>query len=41
MQVLHKNDKFPIEGKFRLKYDMITLDDSESFLAHFDEKTMT
>ena len=39
MQVLHKNDKFLIEGKFQLKYDMITLDESESLLAHLDEKT--
>ena len=40
MQVLHKNDKFLIEGKFQLKYDMIILDESESLLAHLDEKTM-
>ncbi len=40
MQVLNKNDKFLIEGKFQLKYDMIILDESEGLLAHLDEKTM-
>ncbi len=40
MQVLRKNDKFLIEGKFQLKYDMIILDESESLLAHLDENTM-
>ena len=40
MHVLHKNDKFLIEGKFQLKYDMIILDESESLPAHLDEKTM-
>ena len=39
-QVLHKNDKFLMEGKFQLKYDMIILDESESLLAHLDEKTV-
>ena len=39
-QVLHRNDKLLIEGKFQLKYDMIILDESESLLAHLDEKTM-
>ena len=27
MQVLNKNDKYLVEGKFQLKYDMIILDD--------------
>ena len=40
MQVLHKNDTFLIEGKFQLKYDVIVLNESESLLAHLDEKTM-
>ncbi len=40
MQVIHKNDKFRIEGKFQLKYDMIILDESESLLAHINETTM-
>jgi hypothetical protein len=40
MQVLHKNDGFLIESKFQLKYDMIILDESESLLAHVDEKAM-
>ena len=40
MQVLNKNDKYLIEGKFQLKYDMIILDESESLVAHFDETTM-
>ena len=33
MQVLHKNDKFLIEGKFQLKYDLIILDESEMRLT--------
>ena len=35
-QVLHKNDKFLIQGMFQLKYDMIILDESESLLARVD-----
>jgi hypothetical protein len=40
LNVLQKNDKFISSGTFALKYDMIILDESESLLAHFDEKTM-
>jgi hypothetical protein len=40
MQVLHKNDKVLINGEFQITCDMITLDESESLLAHIDEKTM-
>jgi hypothetical protein len=40
LNVLQKNDKFISSGSFSLKYDMIILDESESLLAHFDEKTM-
>ncbi len=40
MQVLDENDKYLIEGNFQLKYDMITLDVSDSLLAHVDDKTM-
>jgi len=40
LSVLQKNDKFISSGAFSLKYDMIILDESESLLAHFDEKTM-
>ena len=39
MQILNKNDGFIINGKFKA-YDMIILDESESLLAHIDEKTM-
>ena len=39
MQVLHKNDGFITNRKFK-PYDMIILDESESLLAHLDEKTM-
>ncbi len=34
------NDKYLIEGKFQLQYDVIILDESESLLALFDEKTI-
>jgi hypothetical protein len=40
MHVLYKNDKFISEDAFDLRYDMIILDESESLLAHMDEKTM-
>ena len=40
MQVLNKKGKYLIEGKFQLKHDMLILDESESLLAHIDEKTM-
>jgi hypothetical protein len=40
MNVLFKNDKFVCEDRFDLNYDMIVLDESESLLCHFDEKTM-
>jgi len=40
LNVLQKNDKFISSGSFSLKHDMIILDESESLLAHFDEKTM-
>ena len=38
--MLHTRDKFLIEGKLQLKYDAIILDESESSLAHLDEKTV-
>ena len=40
MHVLYKNDQFISEDAFDLRYDMIILDESESLLAHMDEKTM-
>ena len=40
MNVLFKNDKFVCEDRFDLNYDMIVLDESESLLCHFDDKTM-
>ncbi len=39
MQISNKNDGFITNGKFKA-YDMIILDESESLLAHIDEKTM-
>jgi hypothetical protein len=39
LNVINKNDKYIAEGLFE-KYDMIILDESESLLNHFDEKTM-
>ena len=38
--VLNKNDSYLTTGKFNLTYDMVILDESESLLSHFDEKTM-
>jgi hypothetical protein len=38
--VLNKNGKYLKEGKFQIKCDVIILDESESLLAHIDEKTM-
>ena len=40
LNVLYKNDKYLTEDAFDLRYDMIILDESESLLAHMDEKTM-
>ena len=40
LHVLQKNDKYITTGSFTAKYDMIILDESESLLAHFDEKTL-
>jgi type I site-specific restriction endonuclease len=39
LNVLHKNDRFITTNQFE-KYDLIILDESESLLNHFDEKTM-
>ena len=41
MNVLERNDDVLDGEGFQLKYDMIILDESESLLAHFDERTMT
>ena len=38
--VLNKNERFISTGKFDLSYDMVILDESESLLSQFDEKTM-
>ena len=38
MHVFYKNDQFISEDAFDLRYDMIILDESESLLAHMDEK---
>ena len=38
--VLNKSDSYITTGKFNLNYDMVILDESESLLSHFDEKTM-
>ena len=39
-KVLNKSDSYITTGKFNLTYDMVILDESESLLSHFDEKTM-
>jgi hypothetical protein len=41
LNVFYKNDRFVCEGRFEKSYDMIILDESESLLNHFDERTMS
>jgi hypothetical protein len=40
MSVMFRNDQYLSEDRFNHKFDMIILDESESLLAHLDEKTM-
>jgi hypothetical protein len=40
LNVLLKNDSVVSGSGFELSYDLIVLDESESLLCHFDEKTM-
>jgi len=41
LNVYRKNDRVLCEGRFEKSYDMIILDESESLLNHFDERTMS
>ena len=40
LNLVRRNGDVLAKGTFELPYDMIVLDESESLLCHFDEKTM-
>ena len=40
LNIIIRNDTFRNSNEFDLAFDMIVLDESESLLNHFDEKTM-
>ena len=40
LNLVYRNDDVVSGEAFGLSYDMIVLDESESLLCHFDEKTM-
>ena len=40
LNIIIRNDSFRNSNEFDLAFDMIVLDESESLLNHFDEKTM-